>query len=274
MTLTEIVEAMSKVHAVIIGDAIQDEYIFGRVDRLCPEAPVPCFIPEREETRPGGAMNVVEQMRALGGVGKGVCGVPTSVKRRFMVGHQMLLRVDSDAVSATSFPAFVEGLSKHVFGEGRLDVIILSDYAKGALSEKLCQYVINFANENGITVVVDPKHDWEKFKGCDWICPNQSEFHSGMTDDWIKANILMKRGADGLRVRTDGSGYVDIPAAARHVFDVTGAGDTVTAVFAAGLAAGANPVQAATIANIAAGWVVGEVGTTVCPKEKLLELVK
>lgn len=281
MTLTEIVEGMSKVCVVVIGDAIVDEYIFCRSERMCPEAPVPVLAPERQEERPGGAMNVTEQLRALGVHGKGVYGVPMSIKRRFMVGHQMMMRVDEDAQSTTTFDAVVQGLSKYVFGESKIDAIILSDYAKGTLTPELCQYVIKFANENGILVIVDPKGtDWTKYEGATWICPNEKESDAG---EYVhlappNRNVLFKRGARGLLVHefeSQGQGsFTAIPARAHKVFDVTGAGDTVVAVFTAALAAGAPATQAAELANIAAGWVVGEIGTTACPKDKLLELVK
>lgn len=278
MTLTEIVESMSKVCVVVIGDAIADEYVFCRSERMCPEAPVPVLIPERIEERPGGAMNVVEQLRALGAHGKGAYGMPYSAKRRFMVGHQMMMRVDEDNQSTTSFDGMVQALNKHVFGESKIDAIVLSDYAKGTLTPELCQYVIKFANENGIPVIVDPKESWDNFAGCNWICPNKKEAARAEMSDMPRWNVLLKCGAAGLRLHEyEGKGagsWTDFPAKARHVFDVTGAGDTVVAVFAAAIAVGAQPVQAAEIANIAAGWVVGEVGTTVCPREKLLELVK
>lgn len=283
MTLTEIVEAMSKVCVVVIGDAISDEYVFCRSERMCPEAPVPVLVPERTENRPGGAMNVVEQLRALGAHGNGVYGVPISVKRRFMVGHQMMMRVDEDAQSTTTFDAVVQGLSKYVFGESKIDAIILSDYAKGTLTPELCQYVIKFANENGIPVIVDPKgNDWTKYGGAWCICPNEAET-AARTDETFFPYRLFKRGAKGLYLQQFNAGHSDhFPARAKHVFDVTGAGDTVVAVFAAAVATFAGQTaageeiakQAAEIANMAASWVVGEVGTTVCPLGTLLELVK
>jgi rfaE bifunctional protein kinase chain/domain len=275
MTLTEIVEAISKVCVVVIGDAITDEYVFCRSERMCPEAPVPVLIPDRMETRPGGAMNVVEQLRALGVHGKGVYGVPVSVKCRYMVGHQMMMRVDQDARAATTFDAFVEGLSKHVFGEGKIDAIILSDYAKGTLTPELCQWVIKFAKDNGIPVIVDPKgNDWSKYDGANVICPNAKEVRERTDTTWFPFR-LYKQGAEGLTLQEFGAGPIThFDTKAKHVFDVTGAGDTVIAVFTVARLAGGTWEQAAELANIAAGWVVGEVGTTVCPKEKLLELVK
>ncbi len=272
MTLTEIVEAMSKVNIVVIGDGIWDEYIFGRVERLCPEGPVPVFIPEREEQRKGGAMNVTEQLRALGVDATGFHGYPLSVKRRYMVGQHLMLRVDLDQQSKLSQESAIKVLGEKILGERKIDAIVLSDYAKGTLTPELCQYAIRFANDNGIPVVVDPKGtDWSKYEGADWLCPNQSELHAARGHSW-PGSMLVKRGERGLLV----SGLLDVelPAQAKRVFDVTGAGDTVTAVFAAALAVKAEPVEAAMLANLAAGYVVGEIGTTICPKDALLGLLK
>ncbi len=272
MTLTEIVEAMSKVNALVIGDGITDRYVFCRAERLCPEGPVPVAIPERIENRHGGAMNVADQMRALGVSTEGLHGYPLSCKTRYMVGHQLLLRVDEDN-DATLDPNDGIAVFCELVGKRKVDVIVLSDYLKGTLTPELCQYAIKFANDNGIPVVVDPKgSDWSKYAGCDWLCPNEHELKV-WNGQPASGKLLTKRGAEGLRI-SDSHGVRNWPATARRVFDVTGAGDTVVAVVAAVLAAGGSIDQAAAIANLAAGYVVGEVGTTVCPKDKLLELCK
>jgi bifunctional ADP-heptose synthase (sugar kinase/adenylyltransferase) len=279
MTHAEVIEAMSKVCILVIGDAILDEYIFCRSERLCPEAPVPVLIPERIESRKGGAMNVVEQLRALGVHGKGVYGAHPSVKKRYMVGHQMLLRVDEDATTGLDPEGAIEALNKHVLGEDVIHAVILSDYLKGTLTPELCQHVIEFANDNGVPVIVDPKGtDWRKYEGAWYICPNEHE-QAARTDDTSFPYRLFKRGAKGLTLQEFGTGHTwHFPARAREVFDVTGAGDTVVAVFAAALVAGREDPErhsrACELANIAAGWVVGQVGTSVCTKEILLELVK
>lgn len=271
MTLTEIVEAMSKVNALVIGDGIVDKYVFCRADRLCPEGPVPVAVPERIENRHGGAMNVADQMRALGVSTEGLHGYPLSLKTRYMVGHQLLLRVDEDN-DATLDPNDGIAAFCELVGKRKVDVIVLSDYLKGTLTPELCQYAIKFATENGIPVVVDPKgQDWSKYEGAAMMCPNQKEFDLARRS--LHWDTIIKRGERGLHVSTEWIS-ADLPAQARHVYDVTGAGDTVTAVIAAARAAGADWLEAAKLANLAAGYVVGEVGTTVCPKDKLLELCK
>jgi bifunctional ADP-heptose synthase (sugar kinase/adenylyltransferase) len=273
MTHTEVIEAMSKACILVIGDAILDEYIFCRSERLCPEAPVPVLIPERIESRKGGAMNVVEQLRVLGVHGKGVYGAHPSIKKRYMVGHQMLLRVDEDATTGLEPNATIDALNKHVLGEDVIHAVILSDYLKGTLTPALCQHVIKFANDNGVPVIVDPKGtDWGKYTGATWICPNENETFSNL-NAW-SGGVLHKQGAKGLTLRYLNDSQEHFPACARPVYDVTGAGDVVVAVFAAALAVGEHSSTAAKLANIAAGWTVGEVGTAVCSKETLLELVK
>jgi rfaE bifunctional protein kinase chain/domain len=276
MTLLEVIEKLSSIRLLVVGDAINDRYVFGRVERLCPEGPVPVLIRERVENRNGGAAHVVDQVRALGAQCVGFHGMPICQKTRFMVGSHMLLREDDERRPVADHAQMVEALNKFIFGESKIDAIILSDYAKGTLMPEVCKAVLNFATTNSIPVVVDPKgRDWQKYGGCSVICPNQFELLEAR-EKYHKSwpVMLMKRGEDGLRLFTDGSGYVDIPATAKHVFDVTGAGDVVVAVFTAARAAGAALIDSAVLANLAAGWSVGEVGTVVCSKEKLIELTK
>lgn len=271
--MKEIIEKMASLHALVIGDGILDNYVFGRVERVSPEAPVPVFIPERQEVRNGGAMHVVDQLRALDVVTAGMHGAPYSMKTRFMVGHQMLgLRIDDDAENQITPEQGIKALTEHVLVECKCDVVILSDYNKGFLKPEICQFVIKFANDNKIPVFVDPKGaDWTKYAGADWLCPNQREIDE-YRGHCLPTDMLIKRGARGLHLSTENESK-DFPATAQHIFDVTGAGDTVVAVFAAAIAAGATPAEAAQMANIAAGWCVGEVGTVYVTKQKLLELV-
>ena len=288
MTLTEIVEKMSSVQAFVLGDTMLDEYIFGRVDRMCPEAPVPVFVPEATRFENGGAGHVADQLRALSVDTQINFGYPTCKKTRYMVGSHMLLRVDRDEKSVYTPEQEVEGavnaLECHKVlrgeilhdGTGRFDVIVLSDYNKGYLSPELCAYVISYARKHKIPVVVDPKSDWWKFKGATAICPNHKEYGNGILSGlFLKMGtaVLEKRGAEGIRLHKAES-QQDFPAKAQHVFNVTGAGDTVVAVVAAVLGAGGTLEDGAVLANLAAGYCVGEIGTTVCPKDKLLELIK
>lgn len=285
MSLRDLIGKMLSVRALVIGDAMIDTYAFCRSERLCPEAPVPVLIAERLEHRLGGAANVSHQMAKLCEAPFEFFGSPRCRKTRYMVGTHMVMRVDDDkapaADEAQKARALIEGLKDKVF-----DVVVLSDYNKGWLSVELCQFAVKYAKQKGIPCIVDPKGtDWSKYVGCTWICPNDREVRAAWNGI---PGVLYKRGANGLRlygpVKGDpapigapigtGRDFRDIPATAKHVYDVTGAGDTVVAVFAAALAAGGTDVQAAQLANLAAGYVVGEVGTTVCPQQKLIELVE
>jgi D-beta-D-heptose 7-phosphate kinase / D-beta-D-heptose 1-phosphate adenosyltransferase len=272
MTPTEILEKIPGTHIAVVGDAMVDHYEFGRVERICPEAPVPIFIPESRENRPGGAANVVRQLIQLGCQAYQAFAPQFSVKTRYMAGNHLVLRMDEDHFTSP-LQEDVEGVSKYLASIKRLNAVILSDYDKGWLSYEMCVAVISAAHKRGMPVVVDPKgREWDKFVGCDLICPSTSDGFTGCAHSDFP-DILWKRGAEGMMLRARGLGPVVIPTVARRVYDVTGAGDTVVAVVAAALAVGASKLEAATLAALAAGYVVGEVGTTVCPIEKLKELV-
>jgi rfaE bifunctional protein kinase chain/domain len=263
MKLEQLVDEIKKQHVFVIGDAIEDEYVFGRVERICPEAPVPIFIAERTETRPGGAEHTAEQVRALGQM-SALFGWPKTVKMRYMAGSHLLLRMDADVPPSMSSQETIEAFERAVKEDEStfepITAMVLSDYGKGLLDEKLCRYFINYARRRKIPVFVDPKgSDWSKYAGADWICPNEAEFIAAPVEQLSAKStlkILRKLGARGLSI--DGT---EFPSRARAVFDVTGAGDTVVAVFAMAIAAGADPGSAAQLANIAAGWTVGQIGT-------------
>ncbi len=272
--LADIVHRFSTVRALVVGDPMLDIYHFGRVDRMSQEAPVPIFIEEKKDVRPGGAANVAANLRALGCSERVVFPDTTWItrKHRYVVGHQQLLRIDEDL--DTPQPSSAD-IAQAVDAAREVEVIVLSDYSKGWLTHDMCQQVI----ATGKPVIVDPKGgDWEKYVGCTVICPNEHEVkahiaHPAPTKPvWQK--MIHKRGKDGLEI-IDGHNRPReiIPAQARHVFDVVGAGDTVTAVVAAAIGAGAGLADAARLANLAAGHVVGVVGTATCPQAKLLELL-
>jgi D-beta-D-heptose 7-phosphate kinase/D-beta-D-heptose 1-phosphate adenosyltransferase len=271
-SLADIVDRFSTVRALVIGDAIIDQYHFGRIDRISPEAPVPVFVEDlsKVDTRRGGADNVAHQLEVLGCVVSKAYALRRSVKHRYMVGHCQVFRIDLDSSERCDANEFKT--------DKRPDVIVLSDYAKGFLTETLCRQVIELALEERIPVVVDPKgSDWSKYRGCTVLCPNESEYHKWNKEDQPDA-LLLKCGSKGMKFIDYAHGYdiddcTEIPATARHVYDVTGAGDVVVALVAAALGVGCDLRRAAHIATHAAGYVVGEVGTAVCPKETLLRLI-
>lgn len=251
---------------LVIGDPMIDRYFFGHVDRISPEAPVPVFVSDNEELRPGGAENVACQLTELGvtverayyRVHEAWWRTAWTCKTRYMVRSHQLLRVDKDENFKNTIPSL-----------NGFHAIVISDYSKGACTPEICQEAI----QSGLPVIVDPKgKDWEKYKGAAVICPNHLEYDERYRTTTDDSNIVIKRAADGLDlVSTYSSIRENYPALARHVFDPTGAGDTVTAVIAACVAKGIYLPTACKIANVAAGYVVGEVGTTVCPLAYLCE---
>lgn len=263
-TLTNLVHQFVNVRALVIGDAIIDQYHFGRVDRMCPEAPVPIFLEDysRAETRRGGADNVAHQLEVLGCQVSTVFPMRRSVKHRYFAGHHLVFRRDSDSTETPSKQAF-EDVRTHL---AWAHVVVLSDYAKGFLTPELCQAVMI----RGVPVVVDPKgSDWSKYEAALALCPNSKELTELPVGH--RTVIFEKRGPEGIRLWYCNGDSEDFPATAKQVYDVTGAGDTVTALVAAVLGTGASIESAAQIANHAAGVVVGKLGTAVCTKQELLD---
>lgn len=269
LSLREIVGTFSMCRVLVMGDPMFDEYHFGHVDRLSPEAPIPVFVEDRSESRQGGALNVAANLKALGCVTSTLLPpAPFTIKHRFLVGAQQVFRIDRDKDHKGQVtPAWQQ------MPDPLPQVIVISDYGKGWCSHERCKEIIQTARINDIPVIVDPKGKcWEKYQGATVICPNEREFaEREATLGWRPKAIVHKRGPEGLELLMDGEAPLVFPARARHVFDVTGAGDTVVAVMAAALAAGAELHQAAELANIAAGIVVGEVGTSTCGFHRLLE---
>lgn len=265
-SLIDLVGLFSTVRALVIGDAMVDQYHFGRVERISPEAPVPIFLEDSTESRRGGADNVAHQMEALGCRVKTVFAKRWSIKHRYFAAHHQIFRCDDDFRAGQED---VDDACRHIAAVIQdYDVIVLSDYAKGLITPELCQEVIRSRKR----VVVDPKgRDWSKYRGAAVICPNEHELSSHSSDGHF-GHIVAKLGSKGLALRThDGVEHLRIPALAKQVFDVTGAGDVVTALIAAGTAVDASMESAAIIANHAAGIVVGKLGTAVCQREELME---
>ena len=275
MTLTQVINAMRNKLILVIGDAMLDKYVIGRAERLCPEAPVPVFQVEKIDNINGGAAHVTDQLLALGVQCHYFYGEPVGVKTRYMVGSHMLLRVDDDKKPQNARDAKQVNLAVDRFFQDNQDIaaVVISDYNKGWVTESLAKHVIAKARALKIPTVVDPKGaNWTKYEGCSLICPNMKELKEWQGPSVAWPFMLLKCGEHGLTLYTP-SGSKDFPARARHVFNVTGAGDTVVAVAAATLAAGGTHEQAAVFANLAAGRCVEELGTTVCSAETLIDLV-
>jgi len=302
-------DRVANARVLVVGDVMLDRYWFGDVDRISPEAPVPVVKIARSEERPGGAANVARNVAALGahamllsatGVDEAadallrmlaIDGIQTSflrdaalkttVKLRVIGRQQQLLRIDFETpprseLLASHLDAFDERLAD-------ADALVLSDYGKGGLAH--IATMIERARVAGKPVLVDPKgDDWDRYRGATVVTPNRSEFAqvAGRARDEADLTrraqalrqqlgveaLLITRSEEGMSLYSD-AGELTIPAQAREVFDVSGAGDTVIATLGALLAAGATLPDAMTIANEAAGIVVGKLGTAVAEPDEL-----
>jgi D-beta-D-heptose 7-phosphate kinase/D-beta-D-heptose 1-phosphate adenosyltransferase len=297
-------------HIALAGDVMLDHFLFGRVDRISPEAPVPIVRFEREEYRLGGAANVAHNLTALGGhadlvgiVGRDAAATrlcealraagidpggliddptrPTTCKQRLVTSrNQQVARIDYEADAEPS-PEVAERLRSKLNGAiERARALVISDYRKGVVTPALLSAAFDAARRAGIPALVDPKvmqPDW--YRGATLMTPNHHEAalmtqSPVRTDDEARqaaralhertgASILITRGDAGMWIFDAASPTAverSLPAAAREVADVTGAGDTVIAVLALGLAAGATLADAAELANVAAGLVVARFG--------------
>jgi D-beta-D-heptose 7-phosphate kinase/D-beta-D-heptose 1-phosphate adenosyltransferase len=300
---------------LVIGDVMLDRSIWGDVDRISPEAPVPVLRSVHTTSAPGGAANVAMNLVGLGvkvalagfwgndgemrdlsallatpGVdssGMILSAHPTISKTRIVSRNQQLLRLDvesSDPHPSIEHQALLEGSLALV---STADAVILSDYAKGTLSDGLCRAIIALARERRIPLLVDPKgRDYGKYSGATTISPNLQELAllTGVNrrnlEELLTAaqQLVGPLGIDymtvtmsekGIRILYPASAFHS-PTRAREVFDVTGAGDTVIATMAASLAAGLDPETAVTLANIAAGIVVAKTGTSPISRNELV----
>jgi len=304
------VDRLKTARVLCIGDVMLDHYVYGQVERVSPEAPIPVLWIEREIKTLGGAGNVLRNLRALGAAASFISVVgndeagreigrlveaqdgaeahvlvqpqrTTTVKTRYIAGNQQLLRADHE--SAIPLDPYIREDMLRLARELVADhsVVVISDYAKGVLTEGVALEIIRAAREAGARVIVDPKGgDHIRYRGADLIKPNRRELAhaTGMpveTDDEIIAAsraliercgfnaVLASLGAEGsLLIAADGAAHIQ-RAEVREVFDVSGAGDTVVATVAAALAVGVALTDAARLGNFAAGIVVGKIGTAV-----------
>jgi rfaE bifunctional protein kinase chain/domain len=302
---------------LVIGDLILDRYIWGRVSRISPEAPVPVVDVTHDTFVLGGAANVAHNIVALGGqatvagtVGRDMAaemlgellkerGIeffaardqrPTTVKTRVIAHSQQVVRFDHENRDRLVGKVLRELVSYIEDAVSEHDAVVLSDYRKGVISAEVMKAVAKAARGRKF-VVVDPKvGHFHLYKGVSLITPNLMEAAQGSAVEirdektMIRAGrallnklslgaVLITRGEEGMSLFQKG-GVSHIPALARRVFDVTGAGDTVVAAFAMSRAAGASLEESAVLANHAAGIVVGEVGTAVATPAKIRQSIK
>src|SRR6516164_5719753 len=304
------IDRLRSARVLCIGDVMLDHYIYGQVERVSPEAPVPVLWIEREMKSLGGAGNVLRNLRALGAAASFISVVgnddagreigrlveaqdgaeahvlvqdqrTTTLKTRYIAGNQQLLRADRE--SAIPLDPYIREDLLRLARELVADhsVVVVSDYAKGVLTEGVALEIIRAAREAGAFVIVDPKGgDHIRYRGADLLKPNRRELAhatglpvSTESEIVAAAQVLIERcglgavlaslGQEGVvLVNADATVHAE-RAEVREVFDVSGAGDTVMAVLGAGIGSGMSLVDAARLANIAAGIVVGKVGTAV-----------
>jgi D-beta-D-heptose 7-phosphate kinase/D-beta-D-heptose 1-phosphate adenosyltransferase len=318
MSAADLLRRLDGCPVLVVGDLILDEYVWGTVARISPEAPVPVVEVRRRSTAAGGAANTAANVAGLGGratllgvVGADTAGErlrglvragrvaaadlitdpsrPTTTKTRVIAHAQQVVRFDDEATAPVA-----EGVRDALLARARellptVRACVLSDYGKGVVTAEVAAEVIATARIAGIPVVVDPKGvDYRKYRGAAVVKPNQSEaakvLNRDLPDEEAVAGagrdlvtvlggstaVLVTRGPVGMTLFEPGQPAVHIPAQAREVFDVTGAGDTVTATLGAALAAGLPLVDGCRLASSAAAVVVGKLGTAPIDREELL----
>lgn len=296
-------EAVARARVLVVGDVMLDRYWFGEVERISPEAPVPVVHVVRREDRLGGAANVARNAVALGaqvtlvglvGADEAATRVhellaqagvqahliadaahPTTLKMRVLGRQQQLLRIDFEEKPT---PALLDALHERVAPLfAAHDVVVFSDYAKGALAH--VEALITLARQHRIAVLVDPKgSDYQRYRGATLVTPNRGEMQQavghwtseadlaeraqGLRDQLELEALLVTRSEQGMTLFT-GNGRDHVEAQAHEVFDVSGAGDTVLATLAVMRAAGVDWPDAMRWANRAGGIVVGKLGTSI-----------
>jgi D-beta-D-heptose 7-phosphate kinase / D-beta-D-heptose 1-phosphate adenosyltransferase len=310
-------EQFGRRRVLVVGDLMLDVYLWGEVGRISPEAPVPIVRLSRRKETAGGAGNVLLNLAALGirasaagfvgddepgrrllalldeaGISTAsitTCAArPTVSKTRIIGSHQQMLRIDEE-VSKPADASDVDRLLDSVHRElaTGVEAVVLSDYGKGALPDRVCRSVIDEGKRRNIPVLVDPKgRDFRKYAGATALTPNRHEFDvvvggEGFDEPTFRdaahrlradldlRYLIVTRSEKGVSVFEE-EGDEDFPAVAREVFDVSGAGDTMIATLTAAMVAGHDVDDALRLANMAAGVVVGKVGTAPIHRDELL----
>jgi len=333
--LKNLINNFHKAKILVIGDLILDEYIWGSVDRVSPEAPVPVVWANKKTYVPGGAANVANNISALDGcvhlVGvagedknkdllfselkkrkinsRGIFLEPgrhTTVKSRIIASHQQVVRVDWEHTHSLSRQLNQRILRFIARSIDDFDAIVIEDYGKGVINMQLLKDIISLARAHKKIINVDPKEEhFQYYRGSTAITPNRRELENAVrnlkikdTENKFKLNsdrlfkdkdiaiaakevihyleldsLLVTLGEEGMQLFEKSGRITRIPTVAQEVFDVSGAGDTVIAAFTLALSCGASKIQAAHIANFAAGIVVGKVGTATANRQELIEKI-
>jgi len=318
--LSEGIDKFSSCRILVVGDVIMDEFLWGRVERISPEAPVPVVQVEEESLVLGGAGNVVNNIISLGGQAL-LCGVvgddamgrelvhmlekmnspshglvvedrrPTTIKTRVVAHSQQVVRVDreeSEPVTEASIERIITTVKEQT---GSIDAIVVSDYGKGVVTRSLMDGLRSLGQDGQPILAVDPTvRNLALYKDVTLITPNNYEAQqmSGIhieDDQSLRRagaqlleelgcqTVLITQGDKGMTLVEGNGETTQIPTVARKVFDVSGAGDTVIAAFTLALVADLTPNEAALLSNLAAGIVVGEVGTAAVAASRLKEIL-
>jgi len=318
--LSESIDKFSSCRILVVGDVIMDEFLWGRVERISPEAPVPVVQVEEESLVLGGAGNVVNNIISLGGQAL-LCGVigndamgrelvhmlqkmnspthglvvedrrPTTIKTRIVAHSQQVVRVDreeSEPVTEASIKKIITVIKEQL---GSIDAIVISDYGKGVVARSLMDGIRSLGQGSQTILAVDPTvRNLALYKDVTLITPNNYEAQqmSGIhieDDQSVRQAgvhlleelgcqmVLITQGDKGMTLFEGNGETTQIPTVARKVFDVSGAGDTVIAAFTLAVASGLTPSEAALLSNLAAGIVVGEVGTAPVAASRLKEIL-
>jgi D-beta-D-heptose 7-phosphate kinase/D-beta-D-heptose 1-phosphate adenosyltransferase len=311
----ELVPQFAGRRILVVGDLMLDHFLWGHVDRISPEAPVPVVRVQRESFHPGGCGNVAANLAALGGVpvllapvGEDVAGehlrreleaggidashllpVPgrvTTKKTRIVAHHQQVVRFDREEERDLAGEEEARLLAQATELLDGVDAVVVSDYDKGTITPRVLEALLPAARKAGVVAAVDPKlRHFPLYRPATLITPNLKEASHGVgfplrtEDDVLRAGeeirkmlgaegVLLTRGEDGMSLFEGDGKVTHIPAPVQEVFDVTGAGDTVIAAATLALAAGGSLLEAAMLANRAAGIAIGKLGTaTVSPEE-------
>jgi rfaE bifunctional protein kinase chain/domain len=316
----ELLRRASECIILVYGDVMLDEFVWGDVTRISPEAPVPVVDIRRESVHLGGAANVLANAVALGARANvvGVVGQdraaerlraelketgaaddhlivdesrPTTIKTRIIAHSQTVVRADRerrDPVDATTEESVIRVLTEAV---KEAHAFVVSDYDKGAVTPRVLAEILPLAYGRKIPVLVDPKiRNFDAYRPATLVTPNHHEAlrltnTEDHGDEALKRaahlirgrldceSVLITRGERGMMLLESYHEPVYVQTAAREVYDVTGAGDTVIATLATALAGGASMLEAAILANYAAGIVVGKVGTATASAEELVNLI-
>jgi len=315
--LKRIADRFGSKTVLVVGDLMLDRYLWGSVSRISPEAPVPVVELSGETTRLGGAANVAGNVASFGARTRivGIVGDdehgrrilseleklsvppqsvlvdsrrPTTVKTRIIAHSQQVVRTDMESRADLGPPLEDEVTRVVSVNLEGADAVVISDYGKGVLTDRVLKFVTAEAKKAGVPVCVDPKETrLMSYSGVTVITPNQHEagfaYGRRIVDEssllevgWGLSRrlgcdaVLITRGEKGMSLFERDGVHTHFPTVAREVFDVTGAGDTVVSAFALSLAAGANLKQAASISNHAAGIVIKELGTATTNVAELL----